>query len=151
MSNAQFRRDFAKVLQRAGANAENVVRAGGLEILKRLIEKSPVGDPSMWQNPDMAPEGYVGGRFKNNWNVQVSDINYDTSAPVDSTGGSAMQRGQGTLTTFPMGATIFITNSMPYSRRLEFDAWSDQASAGMVRVTAIEYQNIIKQVAAAIT
>jgi hypothetical protein len=150
MSNEEFKRNFAKVLERAGAKAEMVVRMGAMEILKRVIEKSPVGDPSQWKDPESAPPGYVGGRFKSNWQVQAGAINFDTSFPADKTGGSAMQRGQGIIYKFPMGATLYVTNSLPYSRKLEYDAWSKQATAGMVRITVVEYKQIIKQVATAI-
>ena len=37
------------------------------------------------------------------------------------------------------GQTIFITNSLPYAYRLEYDGWSRQAPAGMVRVTVVEF------------
>lgn len=150
MSNAEFKRNFAKVLEKAGAKAEMVVRAAGMELLKRVIEKSPVGDPSMWKNPESAPEGYVGGRFKANWNVAIGSIDHGISAPPDKSGASAISRGTGIAMSFPMGAVVFITNSMPYSRRIEYDAWSKQASAGVVRITVIEYREIIKQVAAQI-
>lgn len=150
MSNAEFKRNFAKVLEKAGAKAEMVVRAAGMELLKRVIEKSPVGDPTMWKNPESAPEGYVGGRFKANWNVAIGSINHDISAPPDKSGSSSIGRGTGVVMSFPMGAVVFITNSMPYSRRIEYDAWSKQASAGVVRITVMEYREIIKQVAAQI-
>ena len=150
MSNAEFKRNFAKVLEKAGSKAEMLVRAASMELLKRVIEKSPVGDPTMWKNNESAPKGYVGGRFKANWNVAVGSIDHGTNAPADKSGDSAMSRGKGIAMSFPMGAVVFITNSMPYSRKIEYDAWSKQASAGVVRITVMEYREIIKQVAAQI-
>lgn len=145
MSNAEFKRNFAKVLERAGAKSEAVVRAAAMELLKRVVERSPVGDSSMWKGP--APKGYVGGRFKANWQVAVGSINYGTGAAPDTSGASAMTRGAGTINGFPMGAQVFLTNSLPYARRIEYNAWSHQASAGVVRLTVLEYQQIIKKVA----
>nr|WP_315467151.1 hypothetical protein [uncultured Undibacterium sp.] len=150
MSNAEFKRNFAKVLEKAGAKAEMVVRAAGMELLKRVIEKSPVGDPSMWKNPESAPKGYVGGRFKANWNVAIGSVDHAIDAPPDESGASSIGRGSRVVMSFPLGAVVFITNSMPYSKRIEYDAWSKQATAGVVRITVLEYKEIIKQVAAQI-
>lgn len=145
MSNTEFKRNFAKVLEKAGAKADAVVRAAGLEMLKRVIDRSPVGDPSMWKAP--APKGYVGGRFKANWQVGIGNIDYSNSAVPDKSGSSAMTRGTSSITGFSMGARVFLTNSVPYAHRIEYNAWSNQASAGVVRLTVLEYQQIIKKVA----
>jgi hypothetical protein len=45
------------------------------------------------------------------------------------------------------GQTIFITNSLPYAQRLEY-GWSKQAPLGVVRITAVEFQSIARQVGA---
>ncbi len=145
MSNAEFKRNFAKVLERAGAKADAVVRAAGMELLKRAIERSPVGDPSMWKGP--APKGYVGGRFKANWQVGIGNIDYSNNAMPDQSGASSLSRGTGAIAGFPMGARVFLTNSVPYAHRIEYNAWSKQASAGVVRLTVLEYQQIIRKVA----
>ena len=83
MSNAQFKRDFAKLMKKAGDNMEALVRASAMELLKRVILKSPVGDPSMWKDPSRVPPGYVGGRFKANWQVSVGVIDFNATAGPD--------------------------------------------------------------------
>jgi len=147
MSNAQFKRDFAKLMKKAGDNMEALVRASAMELLKRVILKSPVGDPSMWKDPTRVPPGYVGGRFKANWQVSVGVIDFNAAAAPDMTGMSSLKRGAGAIGSFPLGTQVFITNSLPYSRRIEYNAWSKQAQAGVVRITAMEFKNIVRQLA----
>lgn len=144
MSNAQFRRDYAAIIKKAGDRAEMVVRASASAIGASLVERSPVGDPSMWKGP--VPAGYVGGRFKNNWQYGVGSINTDTSAPPDQAGGGSTGRINQGLVTWRPGQTIFITQSLPYAYRLEH-GWSQQAPSGMVRLTVLEFQSKVRQAA----
>ncbi|MCK5132697.1 MAG: HK97 gp10 family phage protein [Candidatus Sabulitectum sp.] len=44
-----------------------------------------------------------------------------------------------------LGDTFFLTNKLPYIRRLEY-GWSQQAPAGMVRITVAEFQGIVKSI-----
>jgi hypothetical protein len=148
MKNDTFKADFAKVLKSAGDKAEALVRHGAMLSLKKIIDKSPVGDPSMWADPDSAPKGYSGGRMKANWNTSIGNVNFSNTAPPDKTGAGALAKGAEVIATFKMGDIIYLTNSMPYAKRIEYDAWSNQAKAGVVRVTALEYQSIIKKQAA---
>lgn len=119
-----------------------------LEANNRMIMRSPVGNPDLWSSP--APSGYVGGTFKGNWMVGDGYINatYDedkkSKKPFnerdpynDAMGKSIKVNGQ----------TIYITNSLPYSRRLEYDEWSKQAPMGMVRVTIAELKPIMTKIA----
>ena len=34
-----------------------------------LQQASPVGNPSLWRNPNSAPDGYVGGTFRRSWEI----------------------------------------------------------------------------------
>jgi hypothetical protein len=45
------------------------------------------------------------------------------------------------------GDVVFITNGLPYIKRLEYESWSDQNPAGMVRVTLAELRPLVEQVA----
>ena len=147
VNNDEFRRNFAKLIARAGRKLDYIPRWSALEIQRRLVMKSPVGDPSMWANPDSKPPGYVGGRFKANWRVHIGSINFDNTATPDPSGGRALTEGQGVVARLEVGPTIYITNSVPYSRRIEYDSWSKQASAGVVRTTVAEFKQIVTEAA----
>jgi len=102
-----------------------------LEVFRRIVLKSPVGNPSLWANPGSAPPGYVGGRFRANWQIDVSlntSQRDSTDIPVPNPAAIAAAK--------PFG-TIWIFNNVPYAQRLE-TGWSSQAPSGVVAVTLAE-------------
>lgn len=150
MSNPQrFAIDFAKMLKAAGDKAELVVKKSAIQVLSAIEEKSPVGDPTLWAESSLpAPAGYTGGRFRANWNLSISSIDDSTTEDTDKTGTAAIARAQGKIEGYKMGDKVFITNSLPYAQRLEYEGWSSQAPAGMVRITAMEFDQYVREQAA---
>ena len=128
MSNAAFKRDFAKVLQSVGDKADLVVRKTALELQSSMIQKSPVDT----------------GRFKCNWQAGIGSINTTTGDTRDALGRSAT-----VLQGWKSGQYIYLTNSMPYARRLEF-GWSKQSPSGMVRLSVQNLEAYMKKAAESI-
>lgn len=109
-----------------------------LEVFRRVILKSPVGNPSLWANPNSAPPGYVGGRFRANWQINtiLSSSEIDS---VDPSGSGTIAKGISNIQSRkiqPFG-TIWVFNNVPYAERIEF-GWSGQAPGGVVGVTIAE-------------
>ena len=144
----QFSADFARILARAGNKAEKVMKKSAMSVLKAIEDKSPVGDPRTWASP--APAGYTGGQFRANWNLSVGSIDFETVEDTDPTGQAAINRAQGKIESYRMGDNIYISNSLPYAYRLEYEGWSGQAPQGMVRVTVLEFEQYVRQQAALI-
>ena len=124
MSNAKFRTDFAKLLKKAGDNADTVVRHTALTLQSEMVARSPVAT----------------GRFKGNWQAGIKSINTDTSTADDKSGSAAIGRTRATLSWWRAGMTINLTNSLPYARVLEYgrangNPGSLQAPQGVVRLT----------------
>jgi hypothetical protein len=140
--NERFRKNFSALIRRAGEKAEQVVRVVAGELHKSIVQRSPVGDPDGWQSP--APAGYVGGRFRANWNVELGAIDYRDNFAPDTSGKAALDRGKAKLAAWAPGQTIYITNSLPYADRLEH-GWSKQAPRGMVRLTVLAYANALRE------
>lgn len=130
MNNEKFKRDFAKILARAGDKADQVVRKVTLDVGASIIKRSPVDT----------------GRFRGNWNYSTVSINTGTSSGADKTGASAIGKIQAGLTNWKPGETIYITNSLPYAQRLE-TGWSQQAPSGMVRLTVMEFRQYVAKAA----
>lgn len=128
-SNASFRVDFARLLQKAGDKADLVVRKTALELQTSMVSMSPV----------------LTGRFKNNWQSGIGSVNTDTSADEDKSGAGAISRTVAVLQGWRAGQTIFLTNSLPYAYRLEYDHWSKKAPQGMVRLTVQNYAQALKK------
>lgn len=131
--NAKFRRDFAAVLRKAGEKADTVVRSSALAMGTSLVQKSPVDT----------------GRFKGNWMYGAGVPNVRTDGAADRSGGSSITRIQTGLSAWKAGQTIYLANSLPYAKRLEY-GWSQQAPSGMVRLTVMEWRQKVAKAAEAV-
>ena len=85
------------------------------------------------------PEGYVGGRFKNNWYVGLDSQPTETNDTPDASGQGSNSRGLAVLEVFRVGQvnSIYFTNNLPYAQALE-NGHSNQAPGGMVGLTALD-------------
>ena len=163
-SNPQkFAAEFGKMLVKAGAKAEQVVKKSAMSIMVSVEKKSPVGDPETWLylHPQKQvyvdyltyrepPAGYTGGQFRANWNLSVTGLDTSTTADKDPSGGAAIGRAQSAIESYKIGDTITISNSLPYAHRLEYEGWSNQAPNGMIRLTVLEFEQYVAQQAAKI-
>ncbi|WAT30163.1 hypothetical protein [Pseudomonas sp. GXZC] len=90
----------------------------------------------------VAPEGYVGGRFRGNWMFSIGAPDSATTEEVDPSGAKSTARITAGTIEFKAGDTCYITNSLGYAIPLEF-GHSTQAPGGMVRVTVARFQQIV--------
>jgi hypothetical protein len=126
MSNEAFKRNFAALLQRAGEKAELVTRKVILELHSSMVLKSPVDT----------------GRFRANWQVGDRTVNLTTTVSTDPDGNGAISRAAAIIERLDLGGVIYLTNSLPYSYRLEHGG-SQQAPQGMVKLTVLEYSGFL--------
>lgn len=106
-----------------------------LELFRRVVFKSPVGNPSLWADPLSAPPGYVGGKFRANWQITVGA---PSSSVIESTAvPSALKVGA-----IPLGTTVWLVNNVSYAERLE-EGWSTQAPSGVVAVSIAEVISVV--------
>jgi hypothetical protein len=143
---AEFALDIAKFVAKAGGNVEKVVQKVGADILASVVSRTPVGNPSLWKSKP--PKGYVGGRLRGNWNVSFGGPDLTTTPVRDQSGGPTIQRGINILTGWNGQADIYVMNSLPYVRTIEYEGHSSQAPAGMVRITVAEFQGFIERAVA---
>lgn len=145
-----FALDIQKFAQKCGANADLVTRKVVLDIGRSLVEKTPVGNPDLWQNPDNKPAGYVGGHARANWSHSIGALNQQEFDEIDGKdwNGHNISRGriEAALDEIPKmaGKVHYIQNSLPYMQALE-DGHSTQAPAGMVAITQTEFQDYIQK------
>lgn len=92
------------------------------------------------------PEGYVGGRFKNNWYVGFDSQPTETNDIPDASGQGSNSRGLAVLEVFRVGqvSSIYFTNNMPYAVALE-NGHSGQAPGGMVGITALDAAQLFRE------
>ncbi|KAF1045608.1 hypothetical protein [Xylophilus sp.] len=80
----------------------------------------------------VGPAGYVGGRFRGNWQTSISAPVSGVVDRIDPTGQAAV--GEASANMGGAGTVTYLVNNLPYAQALEYDAHSSQAPAGMVRV-----------------
>lgn len=118
-----------------------------LGVAASLVDKSPVGDPTLWKDTNAAiyalNKGYKGGRFKANWVGGDGDINYTITDDIDPSGETSMLAIASAIPDDTVGKVFYISNSLPYALRLE-DGWSGQAPYGMASLTVVEFRQIAK-------
>ena len=139
-----FAEDIKKFAQKAGDNADMVVRKVVLDIGRSLVEKTPVGNPDLWQNPDNKPDGYVGGHARANWSHSIGALVNQEFKEIDATGGASIDRIISSVPIKAAGKVHYIQNSLPYMQALE-DGHSTQAPAGIVAVTEVEFHDYVQK------
>lgn len=114
------------------------VKTVALELLRRVVLKTPVGNPSKWANPSSAPPGYVGGSARGNWQVQEFTIPNDIKTKIDKGGETTIAAGSNIILRTSGRAFIYIINNLPYIAVLEEGQHSKQAPEGMVAISMQE-------------
>ena len=124
-------KDLVTAIENLSKFPEKVVRGTLIDLAQKVIVRSPVDT----------------GRFRNNWNSSINTPNSATTTTADASGSKAKSQAVNTIKSMDMGSTFYMTNNLPYAKRLEF-GYSDQAPNGMVRITVAEFQNAINREAA---
>lgn len=160
-----FALDLKKFADKTDQRVNAVVGKIVLDVGTSLVMKSPVGDPKYWvfnrgdkTKPDYvnfeayrdAPDGYVGGRFRANWQYGVGDFDVTTTEQTDKSGRVSIARITTGLGSQPAGKVHYLGNSLPYAERLE-NGWSRQAPSGMVGLTVLEFNPIVDAAAKALS
>jgi hypothetical protein len=135
-----FAIDVSKFAQKAKSNANLVVRKVTFDASTSLVEKSPVGDAKFWKKPP--PKGYVGGRFRANWQFGEGQINDLTTDSIDPEGEATISRITAAVPQDALGKVLFVTNSLPYAWPLEH-GHSRQAPFGFVGQTVLAFNLFI--------
>lgn len=158
-----FAADISKFVQKCGANADQVVRKTVLDVGRSLVEKTPVGNPDLWQdwgkggagansdhwlvNAGFVLEGYTGGHARANWAHSIGARVIQEFPDIDQTGQASIDRITASVPEKAAGLVHYVQNSVPYIERLE-NGYSKQAPNGMVALTKVEFQNFIREAVA---
>lgn len=117
-----FTVDLSRLVETAKGKTDLVVKKVMLETFSKVIYKSAVDT----------------GRFRANWIVGYSSPDRTTSLDTDKSGAGTIGRITSEITGAKLdGKSIYLTNSLPYSLRLE-NGYSQQSPQGMVKITLME-------------
>jgi hypothetical protein len=121
-----FAAELAAFQRKADENMDLLVRNVTIEAANSVIEMSPVDT----------------GRFRGNWQHGTNNANLVTTQEVDGTGAATKARIAASCANVVAGGDEFVTNNLPYAIPLEY-GHSQQAPAGMVRVTVARLQQLV--------
>ncbi|WP_158569429.1 hypothetical protein [Duganella sp. BJB475] len=138
-----FSLQIAAWVNKTKDDTNRVLRYALMGIDTRLVQKSPVGDAKYWISPP--PKGYVGGRFRANWQMSIGAPPSGTLSGIDQSEGGTqtIDSHAAVYTSVQAGQVIYLVNNLPYAKRIE-NGWSRrQAPIGIVALTVLEWQKII--------
>ena len=96
-------------------DSDKMAKRVALKILRILTIVSPVDT----------------GRFKANWRVGIASRDTRATRQQDKSGGPTFGKGASKIQRAKRGATLFISNNLPYAKRLN-EGSSQQAPANFV-------------------
>lgn len=144
MSEVDFNEFARKTLERA----DKLIRAVGIKTFSAVIRDTPVGDPDLWKGTKKdakgrgkGPAGYVGGRLRANWNCSLGAA--DTATSESTAHAGAIPAVTKTCEEADRKDTLWLSNSLPYAARIEYEGHSKQAPEGMVRRNVTRIKRII--------
>lgn len=121
--SARWSQDLQALADKTGARMDTVIRRATLELFTSVVRMSPVDT----------------GRFRANWNVSYATPDTGTNPNTNQARGFAEAQKALTL---PVGGVVYLTNGLPYARRLEY-GYSRQAPYGMVRYSLLQYRRFL--------
>ena len=123
-----FSKDLDKVTMNLKGYAEEMVRGTLFNLSASIIKASPVDT----------------GRFRGNWQASLNAPKQGKLQRLDRTGGGAINDMSSVVMSLNMGQTFYLTNNLPYARRLEY-GYSKQAPSGMLRINVMRVQSELEK------
>jgi len=132
--------DLQKFAAKAKGNADKVVAEIMSGIIFKVDLRSPVGNPQKWKSKP--PAGYVGGRFRGNWQLGVGTIPAGVLNRIDPSGRGTVAAAIAEIPRDATGRVYYYVNNLPYARRLE-EGHGGREPGGIVGLTVIEFRSLV--------
>jgi hypothetical protein len=123
--------DFVVQIQQFGKVTEDqlklILRKTALDILKKIVERTPVDT----------------GRARGGWTVALNTVPGGSPDGVDPSGSATISDGEAAILRAGLADSIVIVNGVEYIRYLE-EGHSKQAPNGMVALTLAEFDKTVQ-------
>jgi hypothetical protein len=152
---SQFSLDLTAFANATQAQLNVAVKKIVWDLYHKIDYISPVGDAEWWKGTQRAdgtwtgvkpPEGYVGGRFRGNWQYAKGTIPSGDLPNIDPSGSATRARVRAGINNGNPFTTHYIVNNLPYAVPLEEGHSWHQAPLGIVSVAIQSFPNILQQV-----
>ena len=146
---AKFIDNIEKKFDGTRGQLQAVAKLTYMEIGRRLVDYSPIGDPTLWKNPKRAlyPKSspYKPGSFINNWQVGIDNIPREEMISGPNISGTDSLERLKHLGRWQLDHTYYFVNNLPYAKLLEFGEHSSQVPVhGMVGRVKVEFKQIVE-------
>ena len=138
-----FTSEMGRFSEQTQRRINNIVIGASFDLSRKIIKRTPVGNPDEW-TPPIRPPGYTGGSARGNWQASINSPIRSERQNIDSNGNATIAEMM-TVAQRSVGQVFYLTNNLPYIERLE-NGWSQQAPAGMVRVSFAELRRSMSRV-----
>lgn len=145
---ADFTAQIHSFIDRANRNIDTLIKKTVFELGEKVVMRSPVGDDTYWQHP--APPGYVGGRFRANWQYGNSTAPSGSLDNIDPSGAETISRLRSQVNASTAQSVHYIVNNLPYAEKIENGHSWHQAPAGVVAVSIAEFPILVADIARSI-
>ena len=140
---------IAQAIANINSRTEKMVRGTIIGCASRIIKRTPVGNPELWLYNNNGvyvdyiayrgePEGYIGGTLRGNWQPSIGSPITTEVERVDKSGATVTADIKREGQRLNIGQVFYMSNNLPYAARIEYDSWSTQAKAGMMRIEVLE-------------
>ena len=120
-----FALNISKLVKKYNGNVDKAVRTAGFELVRRVVNKTPVDT----------------GRLRGNWQATIDAPAMGTIELEDKAGQATIQAAMPAIKQMT-GRVFWLSNNLPYAYRIEYEGHSSiKAPAGMVRVSIAELQD----------
>ena len=147
---ANFSVDLSKWTAKTSKTISKVVREVVIGLAERIDERSPVGNPSLWDEEftkvatklEWTGPGYVGGHYRMNNQYGFGSPPQGEIDGVDTAGTVALAKTVSGVSAAPVIGVHYIVNNVPYAQAIE-DGHSGQAPQGVYGLAAVDFQGIV--------
>lgn len=137
-----FTSQIASFVKKTDRKIQRAVELFFVDFTNQLIGRTPVGDPSLWQDPP--PPSYKPGTLINSWFTTIGSRYSGSVREQNTSGASAISQAR-EVAKVAAGNLVFITNPTPYVNMIEYVGWSTQAPNGMARITVVEFDAMVRK------
>lgn len=144
-----FSLQVSEFVKKAKDNADESVRRIIIALAANIDKRSPVGDGALWEKPP--PKGYVGGRFRGNWQYGFYPgvgIPMTCLDNIDPSGESTQAAIAAAIPDKPLGVHHVLINNLPYAQALERGHSTQSPPGAMVGLTVVEFQQVVDEAVA---
>jgi hypothetical protein len=85
------------------------------------------------------------GRLRGNWRVSIGSPLSGSIDRLDPTGAQVGTEIQAIAADSAGADAVWMTNSLPYAARIEYDGWSKKAPEGMMRRNVARFQRLVDE------